>query len=116
MKIFKNFTILLIAISSISNAFATPKEEYQEHIEKARKYESQNKWCHALGSYYDAIISDELPENKQEAVEEFNELANSIQSGNPGLGKFNPFSIHDEWKNLLIDAEKYGSSFNPVLS
>ena len=38
-------------------------------------------------------------------------MADAIAAGNPGKGKFNAFALHDEWKNLLIDAEKFGSSF-----
>ena len=89
---------------------------YEGHLAKAKKYETEKRWCYALGSYYDAIGTVGLdPEYKTEAVNGYNALRESILSGNPGFGTFNEFSLHDEWKKLLIDAEKYGSSFNPYL-
>ncbi|MBO4858120.1 MAG: SUMF1/EgtB/PvdO family nonheme iron enzyme [Treponema sp.] len=100
---------VLIGFCSVSTMFA---QSYSEYLAKAKKYESQKKWCYALGAYYDAMGTDELLENKQEAITGFNTIKNEIYSGNPGIGKFNQFTMHDEWKNLLIDAEKYGSSNN----
>ena len=86
--------------------------EYSAYLAKAKEYESQKKWCHALESYYDALGTDDEPEVKQEAYNGFTELRSSIWDGNPGFGKFNAFTLHDEWKNLLIDAEQVGSSFS----
>jgi len=87
-------------------------QSYAEYLSQAKQYEGQKKWCYALGAYYDAMGTDESPENKKEAYEGYKTLKDAILSGNPGLGKYNQFSIHDEWKNLLIDAEKYGSNNN----
>ncbi|MCI6592189.1 MAG: formylglycine-generating enzyme family protein [Spirochaetia bacterium] len=87
-------------------------QSYTEYLSKAKQYEGQKKWCYALGAYYDAMGTDESPESKKEAYEGYKALKDAILSGNPGLGKYNQFSIHDEWTNLLIDAEKYGSSNN----
>ena len=101
--------LIFICICSVSTIFA---QSYSEYLVKAKKYESQKRWCYALGAYYDAMGTDELLENKQEAITGFNTIKNEIKNGNPGIGKFNQFTIHDEWKNLLIDAEKYGSSNN----
>ena len=86
--------------------------EYSAYLAKAKEYESQKKWCHALESYYDALGTDDEPEVKEEAYKGFTELKNAILIGNPGFGKFNAFTLHDEWKNLLIDAEQVGSSFS----
>lgn len=87
---------------------------YNSHLGKAKEYEKQKRWCYALGSYYDAMGTVDLdPEYKTEAVNGYNALKETILSGNPGIGTFNEFTLHDEWKKLLIDAEKYGSSFNP---
>ena len=87
---------------------------YEAYLSKAKKYESEKRWCYALGSYYDAMGTVGLdPEYKTEAVKGYNLLSEAIRSGNPGHGNYNPFTIHDEWKKLLIDAEKYGCSFNP---
>ena len=54
-------------------------------------------------------------EFKSEAVKGYNLLKAAILSGNPGLGTYDEFTIFEEWKKLLIDAEKYGCSFNPYL-
>ena len=89
---------------------------YEGHLAKAKKYETEKRWCYALGSYYDAMGTVGLdPEYKTESVNGYNALKESILSGNPGFGTYNAFSLHDEWKKLLIDAEKYGCSFNPYL-
>ena len=58
------------------------------------------------------MACDYNPKKKEEAYFCFYKLFDTIKNGNPGYGKFNDFSFHDEWKNLLIDAEKYGSSYN----
>ena len=105
----KKLLFVMLAIFCVLPLFA---KSYREYLAEAKKYEEQKRWCYALGSYYDAMGTDELPENKKEAYESYSKLRNAIISGNPGFGKFNEFSIHDEWKNLLIDAEKYGSSIS----
>ena len=89
---------------------------YNSHLGKAKEYEKQKRWCYALGAYYDAMGTVDLdPEYKTEAVNGYNALKETILSGNPGFGTYNAFDLHDEWKKLLIDAEKYGCSFNPYL-
>lgn len=89
---------------------------YETHLSKAKKYESEKRWCYALGSYYDAMGTVGVdPEFKSEAVKGYNLLKESILSGNPGFGTYDEFTIYEEWKKLLIDAEKYGCSFNPYL-
>ena len=105
----KKLLFVLLAMLCVLPLFA---KSYSEYLAEAKKYEEQKRWCYALGSYYDAMGTDELPENKLEAYESYSKLKNAIISGNPGFGKFNEFTIHDEWKNLLIDAEKYGSSIS----
>lgn len=86
---------------------------YKNHLSKAKEYESKKRYAYALGAYYDAMGVDFAPDEKQEAINGYTTLVKSILSGNPGLGSYNEFTIHDEWKNLLIDAEKFGCSFNP---
>ena len=89
---------------------------YDAHLSKAKKYESEKRWCYALGSYYDAMGTVGVDsEFKSEAVKGYNLLKAAILSGNPGLGTYDEFTIFEEWKKLLIDAEKYGCSFNPYL-
>ena len=103
---------LLIAVLAMLCVLPLFAKNYSEYLAEAKKYESQKKWCYVLDSYYDAMGTDELPENKMDAYESYSKLKNAIISGNPGFGNFNEFTIHDEWKNLLIDAEKYGSSIS----
>lgn len=89
---------------------------YEAYLSKAKKYESEKRWCYALGSYYDAMGAVGVDsEFKSEAVKGYNLLKAAILSGNPGLGTYDEFTIFEEWKKLLIDAEKYGCSFNPYL-
>ena len=89
---------------------------YEAYLSKAKKYESEKRWCYALGSYYDAMGAVGVDsEFKSEAVKGYNLLKEAILSGNPGLGTYDEFTIFEEWKKLLIDAEKYGCSFNPYL-
>lgn len=100
---------MLVLFLSVTGLFA---QSYSEYLAKAKQYESQKRWCYALGAYYDAMGTDESTENKKEAFDRYKAIKDAISFGNPGIGKFNQFLIHDEWKNLLIDAEKYGSSNN----
>jgi len=86
-------------------------QSYSEYLSKAKEYESKKQWCQALGSYYDALGTNDDPAKKIAIYNSYKELADTIASGNPGKGQFNAFKLHDEWKKLLIDAEKYGSSF-----
>ena len=86
---------------------------YEEWLEKAKEYESQKKWCFALGAYYDAMGMDIPSENKIEAYNGFVALEGAICEGNPGLGTFNEFTLHDEWKNLLVDTKDYLSVVFP---
>ena len=104
----KKLLLVLIAVFGVLPLFA---KGYADYLAEARKYEAQKKWCFALGSYYDALGTDESPENKKEANARYWMLRGAISNGNPGLnGTSDLFALHDEWKNLLCDAEKYGSS------
>lgn len=105
----KKFLIGIAATLVASNLFAQ-SADYTKFLNQAKKYETEKKWCLALDAYYDAMATDDAPELKQEACEGYVELQSAIETGNPGKGKFNAFSLHDEWKKIIIDAEKYGSS------
>ena len=98
---------MMISCSSVMFA-----QKYAQYISEARKYEDQKRWCYAMGAYFDAVEAAESLLDKQEASKRYDELKDVILDGNPGFGKFNDFTFHDEWKRLLIDAEKYGSSFS----
>ena len=86
--------------------------EYTAFLTKAKQFETQKKWCHALEAYYDALGTDDEPALKDEAYKGFTELRDAILEGNPGFGTYDVFTLHDEWKKLLIDAEQVGSSFS----
>lgn len=109
IKMKKKLVIVFITFITYAMLFAQ-NTEFNEHMKKAREYESKKKWCFALAEYYDALGTDDSFEIKNEAFEAYNSLATTIKSGNPGFGKFNEFTIHDEWKKLLMDSEIYGSS------
>ncbi|MBO4321097.1 MAG: hypothetical protein J5857_11590, partial [Treponema sp.] len=110
MRLSRKLSVVVFLLSFASVAFGQSKTEYQKYLAKAKEYESQKRWVYALDAYYDAMGTDEKTENKMEAYERYNALADAIKSGNPGLGKFDKSLIHNEWKKLLIDTEKYGCS------
>ncbi len=95
----KKLLMVLIALFGVLPLFA-----------KSYKYEEQERWCFALGSYYDALQTKEAPENKREACEGYAKLRDAIKAGKPGFSKYDDFTINDEWEKLIIDAEKYFSS------
>lgn len=108
----KKLFVIVFAILCCSIVFS---QTYEEYLVKAKQYESEKRWCYALGAYYDALVTDIDSELKKEALDGYLKLRNTILLGKPGYGNFNAFSLHNEWKNLLIDAEKFASSFNPYL-
>ncbi len=103
----KKLLLVLIALFGILPLFA---KGYADYLAEAKKYEAQKRWCFALGSYYDALQTDEAPENKKEAAEGYAKLRDAILSGKPGFSSYDEFTVNDEWKKLVIDAEKYFSS------
>lgn len=106
----KNIAVLM-AFLFISASFFAQSAEFSAHMKKAKEYESGKKWAFALGEYYDAIGTDDEFEVKDAAYEAYNALANTILDGKPGYGTYNDFTVHDAWKNLLMDAEQFGSSW-----
>ena len=89
------------------------KQSLMQFVKQAKAYEQKKQWAFALNSYYDAMALDVDPYAKKEVVEGYTALKNTIESGNPGFGKYNVFDIPGEWKNLLIDAEKCACTFSP---
>ncbi|MEE3313481.1 MAG: hypothetical protein VZR56_04905 [Treponema sp.] len=84
-------------------------------INQAKAYEQKKQWVLALNTYYDAMALDIDPSSKMEALYGYNKLASAIRDGNPGFGKYDVFSLVDEWKNILIDAEKFACTFCPYI-
>ena len=90
---------------------AKDKQVAQTFLEKAKSYEQQKQWAYALNSYFQVLFLDIDPFAQEEAAEKYLSLADSIKSGNPGIGNFNEFALHDEWKKLLMNAEKFGTEY-----
>jgi hypothetical protein len=90
---------------------AKNKEMIKPLLEKAKAYEQKKQWAYALNAYYEITLLDLDSSVKEEAKGYYTELAETIKNGNPGKGKFNDFVLHDEWKNLLINAEKFGTEY-----
>ena len=80
-------------------------------IKEGEAFEKKNKFCYALGKYYEASAIESKAKIKSKGTEKYDELVKLILSGNPGRGTFSPFQILDAWKALLIDTEKYGTEY-----
>ncbi len=90
------------------------KQLVKQYVKQAKAYEQKKQWAFALNSYYEAMAVNTDVSLKKEAVEGYAALASAILNGNPGLGKYDPFSMPDEWQKLLVDAEKCAYTFNPI--
>lgn len=106
----KRIISVMVSIFCFAVCSFAQSAEYSKYLSKAKEYESKKQWAFALEAYYNAIGCDDEPSAKIDALNGYLALSEAIKSGNPGLGKYNAFSVHDEWKKLLIDAEKLGSS------
>lgn len=100
------FTLLIVSSSFAQSA------KYKELFEKAQKYEQEKKWVYALGTYYDAMETEQT-ENALPAYKAFEKLANTIKNGKPGYGEFDDFSLYDEWIRLLQEFESYWTEYCP---
>lgn len=97
----KRFFITLICIFTSVVSYAGTSEEL---IRKAETYESKKEWIYALGTYHEAM---NISEDSEISKQKFEQLCECIKNGNPGYGEFTVFSMHDEWVNLIKNAEKY---------
>lgn len=105
-SIIKFLMIVLIA----SNFFA---ESYADLMKKADEAMQKNELTYVLGFYYDAFYAASSEQEQNEALKKFSKLAEAIRSGKPGLGEYSVFDIHDEWKKLLENSEKYFTEYPP---
>lgn len=99
-----------------SNEYSKEKvysESFVAHMQKAIEYEDSKKWIWALDEYYNTIISSKNNEEADIAYEAYKDLADIIESGKPGRGEFDRFSMYEEWRKLLIEAEDYGNNIFP---
>lgn len=106
----KILTVLIAFI--VGNAMFAQSAKYTELMAKAQKYEQEKKWIHALDAYYDAMVA-EPTEIALPAYKAFKTLLNTISKGEPGYGKFDEFSIYDDWIKLLQEFETYWTNFCP---
>ena len=112
MKFTKKLSVLLILISVSLCAYAQNNKEYQKHLEKGKEYESQKKWVHALGEYWDALEAQQ-DGNTNTVTNFILALKDTIENGNPGYGTYGEFEYYDEWINLMIDYENYWTEHCP---
>lgn len=107
----KLIAFALTTLLTLSSLFT---ESYNQLVEKAKSYESKKEWAYALGAWYDAAktaYENGETEATVEIFEKYQDLKTLIESGNPGIGKFGVFEMHDEWKRLLMNAEKYATEY-----
>ncbi len=88
-------------------------EQFAAWMQNAKVCEDNKKWILALDSYYMALSSCIGFEEADIAYKSYQELVDIIESGKPGRGSFESFSLYDGWKNLLIEAESYGNTVFP---
>ncbi len=101
----------ILAMALTAASLFGQSAEYTACMNAAKEYEAKKQWAFALNAYYDATGCSDDPSVKEEAFEGYNKLKEEITSGKPGYGTYNVFAIHDEWKNLLADAEKLCTTF-----
>lgn len=106
----KRILILILIVALMSSAAAVFASSYEDLLAKGKDAESRKEWIYALGYYHDAMNAENAG---NEAEEKFDSLASEIAKGNPGYGKFNVFSMHDEWINLAKNFYKYFTEYCP---
>ncbi|MCR5621813.1 MAG: SUMF1/EgtB/PvdO family nonheme iron enzyme [Treponema sp.] len=90
---------------------ASVPESYDTLLAKAKKYEADKKYVHALGTYWDAMAAD--PE-KAEAFDAYTKLALIIKKGKPGRDiTYDEFDLYDGWLALCKDFEQYWTETCP---
>lgn len=106
----KVLSLLMIII--IGGVLFAQSAEYTKLLDSAKQYETKKQYVSALCTYYDAMEAD--PANSSEALDAYKKLSSVLESGKPGYGNFGKFELHDGWKNILIDAERYWAE-NPII-
>lgn len=79
--------------SIASHKYGTPNEYKNQYESETTKLES-----------YDKYVNEQVQSK-------FYELYDLIGDGLPGSADVDEFSLHDEWKSLLINAEKFGTEY-----
>ena len=107
-KMKKNILILIALF--VGSALFAQSAEYKDLLAKGQQYEQEKKWVHALGAYYDAM---EAAPDLAEPFYAYKKLADTIESGNPGYGEFDDFSMYDGWVEIMQEYESYWSENIP---
>lgn len=102
--------ILILIALFVGSALFAQSAEYKDLLAKGQQYEQEKKWVHALGAYYDAM---EAAPDLAEPFYAYKKLADTIESGNPGYGEFDDFSMYDGWVEIMQEYESYWSENIP---
>ena len=89
----------------------TETSKYIELFNQGQKYETEKRWVHALGAYYDALEENQT----DEAYDSYKRIARAIESGQPGLGEFDDFSYYEDWISLMAEYENYWYEYCPFI-
>ena len=103
----KSVAFLLIILICLPCFAETTK--YTDLYNQAQKYESEKKWIHALGAYYDALEENQT----DEAYDAYKRIAKAIEDGQPGPGEFDDFSFYEDWLLLMAEYENYWLDYCP---
>lgn len=106
----KKSIILSVLVFFLGVGLFAQSVEYSAYLAEGKKYEANKEWAFALDAYYSALGCSDEASVKFEAYEAYSNIVSAIEEGKPGPGTYNVFTLHDEWKNLLINAEKLGST------
>ncbi|MCR5401738.1 MAG: hypothetical protein K6E78_09120 [Treponema sp.] len=104
-KVFTIFALIFIVADVFAQSAA-----YTKYVNQAKEFEAKKQWAFALNAWYDPLGCNDAPALKAEALNGYRKLSETIYNGNPGYGNYKISALHDEWKKLLIDAEKLGST------
>lgn len=107
----KRLLTVILFFFFLTSVFAQ-NNDYKHHVEKAKEYEANEQWIHALGEYWDAMVADN--DNSVAALNRWFEIAESIKSGKPGIGEYDDFDTYDCWAELQEEYEDYWYEDCPV--
>ncbi|MCQ2588041.1 MAG: hypothetical protein MJ174_07995 [Treponema sp.] len=103
----KIFAIIFMICFSAFNIFS----QGINHLHAGRKYESEGKFIHALGEYFDGQLTNDS--NSITCNIEYKRLSDFISEGTFGKRKNHIFEIHDIWTSILLEFENYWSAESP---
>ncbi len=104
--------VFLFALSFASHAQVYSSENYGNLVDLARNYESSGEYFYAYATYYDALASES--DDHDEALQGFENLQKRFAKGFPGMkAKYNSQTLHDEYLELIRNADKYWTEFYP---